>query len=122
MKNQRRQSRADGRCARDCGPGFLIAVFASSAAGPSSLVFARFRALTILAQALDYRMKPTCSLTAATELSRAKSISETSISRYRTAALNSSDTDARLGINEAMLTPVTKWRTRRRVDVCEEKS
>ena len=66
-------------------------------------------------------MLPT-SLTAATELSRAKSISETSTSTHRTAALNSSDIDARVGINEAMLTPVAEWRTRCRVDVREEKS
>ena len=62
------------------------------------------------------------SLTAATELSRAKSISETSTSTHRIAALNSSDIVARVGINEAMLTPVAEWRTRCRVDVREEKS
>ena len=65
-------------------------------------------------------MLPT-SLTAATELSRAKSISGTSTSTHRTAALNSSDIDARVGINEAMLTPFAEWRTSKAVDVREEK-
>ena len=62
-------------------------------------------------------MLPT-SLTAANELSRAKSISETSTSTHRTAALNSSDIVAHVGINEAMLTPVAEWRTRRCRDAC----
>ena len=65
-------------------------------------------------------MLPT-SLTAANELSRGKSISETSTSTHRTAALNSSDIVARVGINEAMLTPVAEWRTTKAVDVREEK-
>ena len=119
IENRRRQRHGDGHYARHCRRRFLVSVFGRAPADPPIC------ALSAPAdpQCRGHRigMLPT-SLTAATELSRAKSISETSTSTHRTAALNSSDIVARVGINEAMLTPVAEWHTRCRVGVREEKS